>query len=62
VKAGFTHLKSVNKHTFNISPPQLNEMPAKARSVGNIFVTQIWMKGGREVAGDEARALLNEVY
>jgi hypothetical protein len=62
VKVGCTHLKSVNKPTFNISPSNLNGMPAQARSVGNRFVTQIWTKGGREVAGDEARALLNEVY
>jgi hypothetical protein len=61
-KARCTHLKSVNKPTFNISPYDLNGMSTKAISVGNIFVTQIWTKGGREVAGGEARALLNEVY
>lgn len=58
----WTHLKSINKSTFNISPSDLNRMPTKARSVGNRFVTKIWTKGGREVDGDEARALLNKVY
>jgi hypothetical protein len=61
-KAGFHHLKSVNRPTISISPYDLNEMPSEARSVGNKFVTQIWMEGGREVAGDEASALLDEVY
>jgi hypothetical protein len=29
--------------------------------VGNRFITQIWTKGGRELARNEARALLDEV-
>lgn len=53
-KAGCNHLKTVNKPTFNISPSNLGNIPGEAS-------TQIWTKGGREVAGDEARALLDEV-
>ena len=60
-KAGCNHLKTVNKPTFNISPSDLGNIPREARSVGNGFVTQIWTKGGREVARDQVRALLDEV-
>jgi DNA repair exonuclease SbcCD ATPase subunit len=61
MKAGCTHAKTVNKPTFNLSTSNIVDIPAKARSVGNIFITQIWAKGGRELAGDEARKLLNSV-
>jgi hypothetical protein len=60
-KARCNHLKTVNKPTFSISPSDLGNIPGEARSVDNRFVTQIWTKGGREVTGDEARALLDEV-
>jgi hypothetical protein len=49
-KVGCNHLKTVNKPTFSISVCDPGEIPSEARSVGNRFVTQIWMKGGREVA------------
>jgi hypothetical protein len=52
----------VNKPNFNISLDNLTGMSIEAVSVGNRFVTKIWAKGGREVAGDEARPLLDEVY
>jgi hypothetical protein len=61
-KAGCKHLRDVNKLTFAISSADLVNMPAEARSIGNIFITQIWAKGGREAAGDEARTLLSEVW
>jgi exonuclease VII large subunit len=61
MKAGCTHAKTVNKPTFNLSTSDIIDIPAKARSIGNIFITQIWAKGGRELAGDEARKLLNSV-
>jgi hypothetical protein len=60
-KAGCNHLKIVNKPNFSLSPLDLDNIPAKARSVGNKFVTQIWTKGGREAARDEARALIDKV-
>jgi hypothetical protein len=60
-KAGCKHLKNVNKPTFTISPADLENIPSEARSVGNRFITQIWMKSGRELARNEARALLDEV-
>jgi hypothetical protein len=60
-KARCSHLKNVNKPTFNISLADLENIPSEARSVGNRFVTQIWTKGDRELAGNKARSLLDEV-
>jgi hypothetical protein len=60
-KAGCTHAKIVNKPTFSLSPADLVNIPGEDRSIGNRFITQIWAKGGRELAGDEARKLLNLV-
>jgi hypothetical protein len=57
-KARCKHLSDVNKPTFAISPTDLFNIPAEARSICNRFITQIWAKGGQEAAGDEARALL----
>jgi chromosome segregation ATPase len=61
LKAGCTHAKIVNKPNFSLSPSDLVNIPGEARSIGNIFITQIWAKGGREFAGDETRKLLNSV-
>jgi hypothetical protein len=60
-KVGCTHAKTVNKSNFSLSPSDLVNIPGEARSIGNRFITQIWAKGGRELAGDEARKLLNSV-
>jgi ABC-type transporter Mla subunit MlaD len=60
-KAKCTHAKIVNKPNFNLSPSDLVNIPNETRSIGNRFITQIWAKGGRELAGDEARKLLNSV-
>jgi hypothetical protein len=60
-KAGCNYLKTVNKPTFGLSSSDLVDILAEAKSVGNRFITQIWTKGGREIAGDEARALMNKV-
>jgi DNA repair exonuclease SbcCD ATPase subunit len=54
MKAGCTHTKTVDKPTFNLSTSDIVDIPAEARSIGNKFITQIWAKGGRELAGDEA--------
>jgi hypothetical protein len=61
LKAGCTHAKTVNKPNFSLSPSDLINIPGEARSIGNRFITQIWAKGGRELAGDEARNLLKSV-
>jgi hypothetical protein len=53
-KAGCNHLKTVNKPTFGLSSSDLVDIPAEARSMGNKFIAQIWTKGDREIAGDEA--------
>jgi hypothetical protein len=62
LKAGCTHAKTMNRPTFSLSPTDLVDIPSEARSIGNIFITQIWAKGGRELAGDEAQNLLKPVW
>jgi hypothetical protein len=61
LKAGCMHAKTMNKSTFSLSLSDLINIPGEARSIGNRFITQIWAKGGRELAGDEARSLLKPV-
>jgi uncharacterized protein YPO0396 len=53
-KAGCTHGKIVNRPNFSLSPADLTDIPSPAQSIGNRFITQIWTKGGRDLAGDEA--------
>jgi hypothetical protein len=53
--------KIVNKPNFSLSPADLIDIPSLARSIGNRFITQIWVKGGRKMAGDEARSHLKPV-
>jgi hypothetical protein len=54
MKIGCSHGKIVNRPNFSLSPADLTDIPSLARSIGNRFITQIWMKGGRSLAGDEA--------
>jgi hypothetical protein len=61
LKACCTHVKTVNRPTFILSPSHLIDIPSEARSIRNRFITQIWAKGGRELAGDEAQNLLKRV-
>jgi hypothetical protein len=61
LKLRCTHAKTVNKPNFSLSPSNLVNIPGEARSIGKRFITQIWAKGGRELAADEARNLLNSV-
>jgi hypothetical protein len=61
LKAGCTHAKTVNKPNFSLSPSDLVNIPGEAQSIGNRFITQIWDKGGRELARDEARNLLKSI-
>jgi DNA repair exonuclease SbcCD ATPase subunit len=61
LKAGCTHAKIVNKPNFSLSPLDLVNIPGEARSIGNIFITQIWAKGEHELVGDKAHKLLNSV-
>jgi hypothetical protein len=61
IKAGCTHAKIVNRPNFSLSPLYLVDIPSKARSIVSRFITQIWAKGGRELASDEARSLLKLV-
>jgi hypothetical protein len=61
MKAGCTHEKIINRLNFSLSPVDLADIPSLARSIGNRFITQIWTKGGRDLAGDEVRSHLNLV-
>jgi hypothetical protein len=61
LKADCTHAKTVNRPTFSLSPSDLIDIPNEARSIGNRFITQVWAKGGQELAGDEAQNLLKPI-
>jgi hypothetical protein len=61
LKSGCTHGKIVNKPNFSLSPADLIDIPSLARSIGNRFMTQIWINDGRKMAGDEARSHLKLV-
>jgi hypothetical protein len=61
MKTGCTHGKIVNRPNFSLSPADLTDIPSLARRIGNRFITQIWTKGGRDLAGDEARSHLKPV-
>jgi hypothetical protein len=61
LKAGCTHAKIVNRPTFSLSSTDLVDIPSEAWSIGSRFITQIWVKGGRDLAGDEARSLLKPI-
>jgi hypothetical protein len=61
LKASSTHGKIVNRPNFSLSPADLVDIPSLARSIGNRFMTQIWINGGRKMAGDEARSHLKPV-
>jgi hypothetical protein len=61
MKTGCTHGKIVNRPNFSLSPADLTDIPSLARSIGNRFITQIWTKGGQNLAGDEARSHLKPV-
>jgi hypothetical protein len=61
LKARYTHAKILNRPNFSLSASDLVDIPNIARSIGSRFITQIWAKGGRELASDEARSLLKSV-
>jgi hypothetical protein len=61
MKAGCTHGKIVNRPNFSLSPADLTDILSLARSIRNRFITQIWTKGGQDLAGDEARSHLKPV-
>jgi hypothetical protein len=61
MKSGCTHGNIVNRPNFGLSPADLIDIPSLARSIGNRFITQIWVKGGQKMAGDEARSHLKPV-
>jgi hypothetical protein len=54
LKAGCTHAKILNRPNFSLYASDLVDIPNIARSIGSRFITQIWAKGGRELASFEA--------
>jgi hypothetical protein len=50
IKAECNHARTINRPNFSLSSLDLVDVPAEARSIGNTFITQIWAKGGRELA------------
>ena len=61
MKSGCTHGKIVNRPNFSLSSSDLIDILSLARSIGNRFMTQIWVNGGRKMADDEARCHLKPV-
>jgi hypothetical protein len=61
MKSGCMPEKIVNRPNFSLSSADLLDIPSLARSIGNRFITQIWMKGERNLACDEARSHLKLV-
>jgi hypothetical protein len=61
LKAGCTHGNIVNRPNFSLSASDLIDIPSLARNIRNRFMTQIWVSGGRKMAGDEARSHLKPV-
>jgi hypothetical protein len=61
LKSGCKHGKVVNKPNFSLSPTDLENIPNLARSIANRFIKLVWTKGGRSIAGDEARSHLKLV-
>jgi hypothetical protein len=61
LKSGCTHGNIVNRPNFSLSPADLVDIPNLARSIGNMFIKLVWTKGGRSIAGDEARSHLKPV-
>jgi hypothetical protein len=61
LKSGCTHGKIVNRPNFSLSPADLIDILSLARGIGNRFIKLVWTKGGRSLAGDEARSHLKPV-
>jgi hypothetical protein len=61
IKSGCTHGKIVNRPNFSLSLADLLDIPSLARSIGSRFITQVWIKGSRKIAGDEARSHLKPI-
>jgi hypothetical protein len=61
LKSGCEHGKVVNRPNFTLSPADLENISNLARSIANRFIKLVWTKGGRSIAGDEARSHLKPV-
>jgi hypothetical protein len=61
LKSGCTHGKVINRPNFSLSPADLVDIPSLVQSIGNRFIKLVWTKGGRSIAGDEARSHLKPV-
>ena len=61
LKSGCEHGKVINRPNFSLSLADLDNIPNLARSIANRFIKLVWTKGGRSIAGDEARSHLKPV-
>jgi hypothetical protein len=61
LKSGCEHGKVVNRPNSSLSRADLDNIPNLARSIVNRFIKLVWTKGGRSIAGDEARSHLKSV-
>jgi hypothetical protein len=43
-KVGCNHARALNRPNFSLSSLDLVDVPAEARSIGNRFITQIWLR------------------
>jgi hypothetical protein len=61
MKSGCTHGNIVNRPNFSLSPADLIDISSLTQSIGNRFITQVWVKGRRKMPRDEARSHLKPV-
>jgi hypothetical protein len=60
-KTGCTHVKTIRKVKFGISVNDITSSAREAMNAASWFITLIWTKGGKEIAGAETRKYMNEV-
>jgi phage-related tail fiber protein len=49
IKVGCNHARAVNRPNFILLPSDLVDISAEARSIGNRFITQIWVETKLEI-------------
>jgi hypothetical protein len=52
-KVGYDHAKAIDQPEFVLSGDDIRNPSAKATTLGGKFYSEVWLKGGREIA-DEA--------
>jgi hypothetical protein len=54
-KAGCEHAKAVTQPEFSVSDNDINNPSAEATALSGKFYSEIWLKGGREIADEAIR-------